>query len=66
MGTPAMVITTASAAPMAGGPMLSGLTTSRAASLSLPLRYMVAGLAFAVAAFGSATAYAPASLTVSS
>src|SRR5579883_3235284 len=58
MATPAVVVATASAAPMAAGPMVSGLTTSRAASLSLPLRYMVAGLVFAVLAFGFATAYA--------
>ncbi len=42
----------------AAGPLLSGLTTSRAASVSLPLRYMVTGLLFAVFAFGLATAYA--------
>ncbi len=44
---------------MPAGPLLSGLSTSRAASLSLPLRYMVAGLAFAVLAFGFALAYSP-------
>jgi cbb3-type cytochrome oxidase subunit 1 len=53
------VVTTPSITPPIGGGPLSGLTTSRAASLSLPLRYMVAGLLFAVLAFGFATAYAP-------
>jgi len=38
-------------------PLVNGLTTSRAADPSLPLRYMVAGLVFAVAAFGFALAY---------
>jgi hypothetical protein len=51
------------AAPSAAAPaepMLSGLTSSRAASLSLPLRYMVAGLLFALAAFAFAAFCAPA------
>jgi hypothetical protein len=62
MTSPAVVITTPGAPPQApampAGPMLSGLTTSRAASVSLPLRYMVSGLVFAVLAFGCAGAYA--------
>lgn len=64
MTQPTVVITTPSVAAlqpaaMAAAPFAPLLTTSRAASLSLPLRYMVAGLAFAVLAFGFATAYAP-------
>jgi cbb3-type cytochrome oxidase subunit 1 len=65
MSQPAVVITTTLAPPArgsavpAGLPLASGLTTSRAADPSLPLRYMVTGLLFAVAAFGLALAYAP-------
>ena len=66
MSPPVVVVTTLAEPPqqagLAGAPLLSGLTTSRAAALDLPLRYMVAGLVFAVLAFGFALAYAPAFL----
>ncbi len=65
MSQPTLVITTPGApqargtAAPSGMPLAGGLTTSRAADPSLPLRYMVTGLLFAVAAFGFALAYAP-------
>ncbi len=45
--------------PLPARPPVSGLTTSRAAAIDLPLRYMISGLVFAVLAFGFALAYAP-------
>lgn len=61
-----VIVTTPGAPPRGGqapaGPMPSGLMTSRAASLSLPLRYMLAGLAFATLAFALAAVYADAFL----
>jgi cbb3-type cytochrome oxidase subunit 1 len=59
MGAPTVTVTTPARAPaMAGGPLLSGLTTSRATSPGLPLRFMATGLLFAVAAFACASVYA--------
>ncbi|MDE3078361.1 MAG: hypothetical protein KGJ86_23295, partial [Chloroflexota bacterium] len=53
--------TSAPLASPAGSPTL-GLAGSRSPDLGLPLRYMMAGLAFMVLAYGAALAFAPAFL----
>ncbi len=71
MSKAAVVVTVPAGVPDTGSPIgpalparppVSGLTTSRAAAIDLPLRYMIADLVFSVLAFGCALAYARAFL----